>query len=88
MKNDFYFSESMFNSILKKELDELCNFRMLVCEVKIDGEWRLFTEQIATGYEPVMKRQDVILLGSAYESETRYTPLEEWVEKVAKINVN
>lgn len=89
--NDFYFSKKMFEQNIKQAtpydymLDSY-GTKLNVCEVLIDGEWKIFTEQIYTGHEPVTKSLgDLVFVGTQYESQTRYTPIITWLEKNQEI---
>ena len=85
--NDFYFSKKRFNNDIKIATSD--DYEMgwhisdiYVCEVNINGEWRIFTEQLTTGHEPVTKHLgDLVFVGTQEESQTRYTPILEWLKE-------
>ena len=85
--NDFYFSKKMFDNQIKfatsKKYDVIRHEdSMFICEVLIDNEWKIFTEQLTTQHEPVTKYLgDLVFVGTQHEAQTRYTPIIEWLEK-------
>lgn len=85
--NDFYFSKKMFDNQIKFATSEIYEVikhedSMFVCEVFINNEWKIFTEQIGTGNTPVTKNQkDLVFLGTQDKSQTRYTPISKWVNQ-------
>lgn len=85
--NDFYFSASIFTNLIKvansdDELRYLLAEDIYVCEVKIDNEWKIFTEQLKSGLTPVtINKKDLIFLGTQDEYQTRYTPITKWLKK-------
>jgi len=71
IKNHYY-SRNAFESLVENSWSD-----EVVCEVKINGEWRVFTEQIDLGYEPLSYRWgDLESLGEG--SERRYMRFSKW----------
>lgn len=79
---DFYFSEKYFkaHALGGNALENgIINDDALVCECRIDGEWKTFTEDIAKGNKPVsIFLGDLTFVGSS--NETRYTKSSEWLK--------
>lgn len=83
MIKDFYFSKSMSSSKFDfAESDLLYGSygTTYVCEVFINGKWKMFVEQIEAGREPVLKnRKDLEFVGTQDDKLTRYTPINKWI---------
>jgi hypothetical protein len=73
-EKDFYYSQKAFGNF--KTMDNPYIYQELVCEVLINGEWKVFTEQITKGIPALSVWEDLIYLGSS--SETKYTNAVEW----------
>mgnify|MGYP001130352729 CR=1 FL=1 len=65
--HDYYFSPRPY-------LMDLVS-RHSLSEVRIDGEWKVYTEMIQKGKEPVTDKEGMVHLGSAKVTETRKVEL-------------
>jgi hypothetical protein len=78
---DFYYSEKSFKTF--KSFDNPFINEEVVCEVLIDGEWKLFTEQITKGNKALSVWNDLVYLGSS--DTTKYTSAIKWhKERICK----
>lgn len=71
---DFYFSQKSFDFFHNENFP-----KETVCEAKINGEWKVFTEQISVGKKPLShKWGDLIYIGRGIEK--RYSKYEDWIK--------
>lgn len=69
---DYYFSKNAFKALAMFSTD-------IVCEAFISGEWRIFTEQIPVGKEPLsFNWGDLQFIGTS--DQRRYTRYDKWME--------